>query len=37
MTLSNINTEGFWLGRVSNSIAAGDTSDEVLLFHFVLK
>lgn len=36
-TLANIATKGFWLGKVSNSIAAGDTKDEILLFHFVVK
>ncbi|MDR2057614.1 MAG: hypothetical protein LBP83_04925 [Dysgonamonadaceae bacterium] len=33
--LGNIDSNGFWLGRVTNSIAAGDTSDEVLIFHYV--
>lgn len=33
--LSNINTNGFWLGVVSNSVAAGDAKDEVLIYHFV--
>jgi hypothetical protein len=33
--LSNIDTEGFWLGRFSQSIAAGDGADEILIFHFV--
>jgi hypothetical protein len=36
-TLSNINTEGFWLGVVSNSTAAGDEKDEVVIYHYVLK
>ena len=35
-TLTSIDTDGFWLGCVSNSIAGGDTKDETLLFHFVL-
>lgn len=34
-SLSNIDTNGFWLGVVSNSIAAGDTKDEILIYHFV--
>jgi len=34
-TLGNIDTNGLWLGVVSNSIAAGDTKDEVLIFHYV--
>ncbi len=33
--LSNVDTEGFWLGVVSNSTAAGDDKDEVLIYHFV--
>lgn len=33
--LSNINTNGFWLGAVTGSVAAGDAKDEVLIFHFV--
>jgi hypothetical protein len=36
-TLANINANGMWLGVLSNSIAAGDTKDEVLIFHYVLK
>lgn len=35
--LSNINTNGFWLGAVANATAAGDSKDEVLAFHYVLK
>ncbi|WP_321334041.1 hypothetical protein [uncultured Bacteroides sp.] len=35
-TLSNINSNGFWLGAVSNANAAGDGKDEVLGFHYVL-
>lgn len=35
-TLGNINTNGLWLGAVSNSIAAGDSKDEVLIFHYVV-
>jgi len=34
--LSNIDTQGFWLGIVSGSTAAGDDKDEVLVYHFVL-
>ncbi|SFC02612.1 hypothetical protein SAMN05421747_103149 [Parapedobacter composti] len=34
--LSNIATNGFWLGRVANSTAAGDDNDEILIFHYVL-
>lgn len=34
--LSNIDTQGFWLGRYTSSIAAGDENDEVLIFHYVL-
>ncbi|MDR1416299.1 MAG: hypothetical protein LBJ57_02615, partial [Prevotellaceae bacterium] len=33
--LANIDTEGFWLGRYANSIAAGDENDEVIIFHYV--
>jgi hypothetical protein len=35
--LSNIDTQGFWLGAVANSTAAGDTKDEILIFHFLKK
>lgn len=35
-SLSTINTDGFWLGAVSNATAAGDTKNEVLGFHYVL-
>lgn len=35
-SLSTIDTSGFWLGVVSNAIAAGDKKDEILGFHFVL-
>ena len=35
--LGTIDTQGFWLGVVSNAVAAGDTKDEVLIFHFVKK
>lgn len=35
--LSNINTNGFWLGAVANATAAGDSKDEVLAFHYILK
>jgi hypothetical protein len=34
-SLANINTNGLWLGVVANSIAAGDSKDEVLIFHYV--
>ncbi len=34
--LSNIPTNGFWLGRVANAKAAGDENDEILIFHYVL-
>ena len=34
--LSNISTNGMWLGAISNSIAAGDAKDEVLAFHYVV-
>jgi len=33
--LNNVDTQGLWLGVVSNSIAEGDTKDEVLVYHFV--
>lgn len=33
--LNNVDTQGLWLGVVSNSIAGGDTKDEVLVYHFV--
>jgi hypothetical protein len=36
-TLGNIDTNGLWLGVVSNSIAAGDDKDEVLIFHYVVE
>jgi hypothetical protein len=35
-SLSNIDTNGFWLGCVSNATAAGDSKDELLVFHYVL-
>jgi hypothetical protein len=35
--LSNIDSEGIWLGVISSSIASGDTKDEVLIFHFIKK
>ena len=35
--LSNIDANGFWLGRVSSSQALEDNSDEVLIFHYVVK
>jgi hypothetical protein len=35
-TLGTIDTNGFWLGVISNSIAGGDTKDEVLGFHYIL-
>lgn len=34
--LSNIDTQGFWLGRYTSSKDAGDENDEVLIFHYVL-
>lgn len=34
--LSNIDTQSFWLGRYTSSVAAGDDNDEVLIFHYVL-
>jgi len=36
-TLANIDTNGLWLGVVSNSIAAGDDKDEVLAFHYLVE
>jgi len=36
-SLANIDTNGLWLGVVSNSVAAGDSKDEILAFHYVLK
>lgn len=33
--LNNIDTQGMWLGVVSNSVAAGDAKNEVLIYHFV--
>ena len=35
-SLSNINQNGFWLGAIANSTAAGDAKDEILGFHFIL-
>ena len=35
-TFNNIDTNGCWLGIVSNAIAAGDSKDEMLAFHYVL-
>lgn len=35
--LGNISTNGFWLGRVTNSTADGDSSDEILIFHYVVQ
>ena len=35
-TLSNISSNGMWLGAVSNSKTAGDSKDEVLVFHYVV-
>ncbi len=35
--LSNITTNGFWLGIISGSTAAGDDKDEVVISHYVLK
>jgi hypothetical protein len=35
--LSNINTNGFWLGKVSKSTAAQDDDDEVLIFHYIVQ
>jgi hypothetical protein len=34
-SLANIDTNGLWLGIISQSTAAGDGNDEVLLFHYV--
>lgn len=36
-SLATIDTKGFWLGCVSNAVAAGDSKDEILGFHYVLK
>lgn len=36
-TLANIDTNGLWLGVVSNSIAGGDDKDEVLIFHYLVE
>jgi len=36
-SLSNIDTNGFWLGVVANAVAGGDTKDELLIFHYVKK
>jgi hypothetical protein len=36
-SLATIDENGLWLGVVSNSVAAGDSKDEVLIFHYVLK
>ncbi len=33
--LSNIDTNGFWLGVIANSTVSGDDKDEVLIYHFV--
>jgi hypothetical protein len=35
-TLTTIDTNGFWLGCISNSTAGGDSKDEILGFHFIL-
>jgi len=35
-TLANMATNGLWLGTVSNSIAAGDSKDEILAFHYLI-
>jgi hypothetical protein len=35
--LSNIDTQGLWLGVVANSVVGGDTKDEVLIYHFLKK
>lgn len=35
-TLGTIDTNGFWLGCVSNATGGGDSKNEVLGFHFVL-
>lgn len=34
--LSNISTNGIWLGAVANAKAHGDDKDEVIAFHYVL-
>lgn len=34
--LSTIDSNGFWLGAVSNATGAGDSKDEVLAFHYIL-
>jgi hypothetical protein len=33
--LGNIDTNGFWLGTITQSTAAGDANDEVLIFHYL--
>lgn len=35
-TLSTIDTNGFWLGTVSQATGAGDSADQILAYHFVL-
>lgn len=35
-TLGTIDTNGFWLGALSGSTAAGDAKDEILGFHYIL-
>lgn len=34
--LSNVNTNGFWLGYVSQATAAGDGANELTMFHWIL-
>ncbi len=34
-TLTTVDADGFWLGCVANSVAGGDSKDEILGFHFV--
>ncbi len=36
-SLATINTNGLWLGVIANSIAAGDSKDEVLIFHYLVE
>lgn len=36
-SLATIDTNGLWLGVVSNSVAAGDSKDEVLIFHYLVE
>jgi hypothetical protein len=36
-SLATISTNGIWLGVVSQSTAAGDANDEVLIFHYILQ